>query len=61
MANRKDRESETRTNSIKDIKPKSVLPDPKEKIYNDYKYVRTSLMGQDDARNVITERRMGTL
>ena len=58
MANRKDRESETRTNSIR-YKPKSVLPDPKEDPYNDYKYVRTSIMGQDDARNVIARRQEG--
>jgi hypothetical protein len=57
MANRNNRESETREMSqtkynIKDFSD-DVLPNPTPNGDDEFLYVRTSVMGQDDVRNVI--------
>lgn len=63
MANRNNRESETREMSqtkynIKDFSDE-VLPNPSPDDDNEYLYVRTSVMGVDDARNVMKKRSQG--
>tara|TARA_R100001082_G_scaffold16323_1_gene8208 strand:- start:1792 stop:2232 length:441 start_codon:yes stop_codon:yes gene_type:complete len=63
MADRKPVEVKTRDSNARTVSyrpyTEAVLPDPRNDPDHDYKYIRTSILGKDDARNVITKRSMG--
>ena len=63
MADRKLKENETRDSKARttSYRPhfESVLPNPAPDDDNSYKYLRCSVLGQDDARNIINKRSQG--
>jgi hypothetical protein len=61
MGNRTDRELQTREKESRSFvyKPSSSLPDPEPQEGYAYRWIRTAIMGQSDARNVSTARREG--
>jgi hypothetical protein len=61
MGNRTDRELQTREKESRAYvyKPSSQLPDPTPQEGYAYRWIRTAVLGQADARNVSTARREG--
>jgi hypothetical protein len=63
MGNRTDRELESRERASRSstyvYKPTSQLPDPNSQEGYTFRWVRTAIMGQSDARNVSTQLREG--
>ena len=63
MGNRTDRELESRERASRSssfaYKPANLLPDPNLQDGYTFRWVRTAIMGQSDARNVSTQMREG--
>ena len=63
MGNRTDRELESRErasrSSTYSYKPANQLPDPNPQEGYTFRWIRTAIMGQSDARNVSTQMREG--
>jgi hypothetical protein len=61
MGNRTDRELESREKTSRSVvyRPANQLPDPNPQDGYTFRWIRTAIMGQSDARNVSTQLRDG--